>query len=267
MKNKKKGMKELEEKKDMNTGRNDDCMEESNTEAGNAMEEKNEEGGKADNSQADNSQADNSKADNSLGDGSQADNSKADNSLADNSQDVEFEPDETDDGEDGETEEAGGKKFFKKKPKADKKQEAMKQKVEELEDRVKRQMAEFENFRKRTDKEKTAMFEIGAKSVIEKILPVVDNCERGLASISEEEKGNGFADGMQMIYKQLMTELENLGVKPIEAIGQEFNPDYHNAVMQVESEEYESGIVAQELQKGYMYRESVVRHSMVAVVS
>ena len=247
MKNKKKGMKELEEKKDMNTGRNDDCMEESNTEAGNAMEEKNEEDGKADNSQAD--------------------NSKADNSLADNSQDVEFEPDETDDGEDGETEEAGGKKFFKKKPKADKKQEAMKQKVEELEDRVKRQMAEFENFRKRTDKEKTAMFEIGAKSVIEKILPVVDNFERGLASISEEEKGNGFADGMQMIYKQLMTELENLGVKPIEAIGQEFNPDYHNAVMQVESEEYESGIVAQELQKGYMYRESVVRHSMVAVVS
>ena len=257
MKNKKKGMKELEEKKDMNTGRNDDCMEESNKEAGNAMEEKNEEDGKADNSQADNSQADNG-----LGD-----DSKADNSLADNSQDVEFEPDETDDGEDGETEEAGGKKFFKKKPKADKKQEAMKQKVEELEDRVKRQMAEFENFRKRTDKEKTAMFEIGAKSVIEKILPVVDNFERGLASISEEEKGNGFADGMQMIYKQLMTELENLGVKPIEAIGQEFNPDYHNAVMQVESEEYESGIVAQELQKGYMYRESVVRHSMVAVVS
>ena len=200
-------MKELEEKKDMNTGRNDDCMEESNKEAGNAMEEKNEEDGKADNSQADNSQADNG-----LGD-----DSKADNSLADNSQDVEFEPDETDDGEDGETEEAGGKKFFKKKPKADKKQEAMKQKVEELEDRVKRQMAEFENFRKRTDKEKTAMFEIGAKSVIEKILPVVDNFERGLASISEEEKGNGFADGMQMIYKQLMTELENLGVKPIEA--------------------------------------------------
>lgn len=257
MKNKKKGMKELEEKKDMNTGRNDDCMEESNKEAGNAMEEKNEEDGQADNSQADNSQADNG-----LGD-----DSKADNSLADNSQDVEFEPDETDDGEDGETEEAGGKKFFKKKPKADKKQEAMKQKVEELEDRVKRQMAEFENFRKRTDKEKTAMFEIGAKSVIEKILPVVDNFERGLASISEEEKGNGFADGMQMIYKQLMTELENLGVKPIEAIGQEFNPDYHNAVMQVESEEYETGVIAQELQKGYTYRDGVVRHSMVAVVS
>lgn len=188
----------------------------------------------------------------------------------DNGQDAEAEMEEMaeDDEEEAEDagETAGGKKFFKKKPKADKKQDAMKQKVEELEDRVKRQMAEFENFRKRTDKEKTAMFEVGAKSVIEKILPVVDNFERGLASISEEEKGNGFADGMQMIYKQLMTELENLGVKPIEAVGQEFNPDYHNAVMQVESEEYESGIVAQELQKGYMYRESVVRHSMVAVV-
>lgn len=169
-------------------------------------------------------------------------------------------------GEDAE-EAAGGKKLFKKKAKTDKKQEALKQKIEELEDRVKRQMAEFDNFRKRTDKEKTAMYEIGAKSVIEKILPVVDNFERGLASIPEEEKGNGFADGMQMIYKQLMTELENLGVKPIEAVGQEFNPDYHNAVMQVESEEYETGIVAQELQKGYMYRDSVVRHSMVAVVS
>ena len=176
------------------------------------------------------------------------------------------------DTEDGAADQAGseettGKKLFKKKNKADKKQDALKQKIEELEDRVKRQMAEFDNFRKRTDKEKTAMYEIGAKSVIEKILPVVDNFERGLASVSEEEKGNGFADGMQMIYKQLMTELENIGVKPIEAIGQEFDPDYHNAVMQVESEEYETGIVAQELQKGYTYRDSVVRHSMVAVVS
>ena len=157
------------------------------------------------------------------------------------------------DTEDGAADQAGseettGKKLFKKKNKADKKQDALKQKIEELEDRVKRQMAEFDNFRKRTDKEKTAMYEIGAKSVIEKILPVVDNFERGLASVPEEEKGNGFADGMQMIYKQLMTELENIGVKPIEAIGQEFDPDYHNAVMQVESEEYETGIVAQELQ-------------------
>ena len=159
------------------------------------------------------------------------------------------------------------KKDKKKKEKIDKKQEALKEKIEELEDRARRQMAEFDNFRKRTEKEKSAMFETGAKSVIEKILPIVDNFERGLASVPEEEKGSAFAQGMEMIYKQLMTELENLGVKPIEAVGEEFNPDYHNAVMQVESEEYETGTVAHELQKGYMYRDSVVRHSMVAVVS
>lgn len=154
----------------------------------------------------------------------------------------------------------------KDKKKKDKKQDALKVKIEELEDRVKRQMAEFENFRKRTEKEKTAMFETGAKSVIEKILPVVDNFERGLASIPEGENDGAVAQGMQMIYKQLMTELENLDVKPIPAVGEEFNPEFHNAVMQVESEEFESGVVAQELQKGYTYRESVVRHSMVAVV-
>lgn len=159
------------------------------------------------------------------------------------------------------------KKEKKKKEKADKKQEALKEKIEELEDRVKRQMAEFENFRKRTEKEKTAMFETGAKSVIEKILPVVDNFERGLAAVPEGEKDNGFAQGMEMIYKQLMTELENMDVKPIPAVGEEFNPDFHNAVMQVESEEFDSGVIAQELQKGYTYRDSVVRHSMVAVVS
>jgi len=159
------------------------------------------------------------------------------------------------------------KKAAKKKAKADKKQDALKEKVEELEDRVKRQMAEFDNFRKRTEKEKTAMFETGAKSVIEKILPVVDNFERGLATVPENDKGNPFAEGMEMIYKQLMSELEKMDVKPIPAVGEEFNPDFHNAVMQVESEEYESGIIAQELQKGYTYRDSVVRHSMVAVVS
>lgn len=154
----------------------------------------------------------------------------------------------------------------KEKKKKDKKQDAMKEKVEELEDRVKRQMAEFDNFRKRTEKEKSAMFETGAKSVIEKILPVVDNFERGLASVSEEEKDGALAQGMQMIYKQLMTELENLDVKPIPAVGEEFNPEFHNAVMQTQSDEFESGVVAQELQKGYTYRDSVVRHSMVAVV-
>lgn len=159
------------------------------------------------------------------------------------------------------------KKLFKKKQKADKKQEALKEKIDELEDKVKRQMAEFDNFRKRSEKEKTAMFETGAKSVIEKILPVVDNFERGFASIPEEEKGTPFAEGMEMVYKQLMTELEKIEVKPIPAVGEEFDPNLHNAVMQVESDEYESGMIAQELQKGYTYRDNVVRHSMVAVVS
>lgn len=159
------------------------------------------------------------------------------------------------------------KKAAKKKSKADKKQDVLKEKIDELEDRVKRQMAEFENFRRRSEREKSAMFETGAKSVIEKILPVVDNFERGLAAIPEEEKGSAFAEGMEMIYKQLITELEKMEVKPIPAVGEEFDPDFHNAVMQVESEEYESGVIAQELQKGYTYRDSVVRHSMVAVVS
>ena len=156
-------------------------------------------------------------------------------------------------------------KLSKKKKKSEKKLEAFEERNAELEDRVKRQMAEFENFRRRTEKEKASMFEMGAKSVIEKILPVVDNFERGLASIPEEEKNSSFLEGMNMIYKQLMTELDGLGVKPIESVGKEFNPEFHNAVMQVESDQYEQGIVAQELQKGYTYRESVVRHSMVAV--
>ncbi len=163
----------------------------------------------------------------------------------------------------------GEKKAFgkgKKAKKEDKKEEAYKQKIDELEDRVKRQMAEFENFRKRTEKEKAAMYEVGAKSVIEKMLPVVDNFERGLAAIPEADKGNAFAEGMNMIYKQLMGEFEKLGVKPIEAVGTEFNPDFHNAVMQVASDDLESGMVAQELLKGYTYNDSVVRHSMVAVV-
>ena len=159
------------------------------------------------------------------------------------------------------------RKEKKKREKADKKQDALREKIEELEDRVKRQMAEFDNFRKRSEKEKTMMFETGARSVIEKILPVVDNFERGLASVPEEQKADGFAQGMEMIYKQLMTELEKMEVKPIPAVGEEFNPDFHNAVMQVESEEYESGVIAQELQKGYTYRDGVVRHSMVAVVN
>ncbi|MCI9143777.1 MAG: nucleotide exchange factor GrpE [Lachnospiraceae bacterium] len=158
------------------------------------------------------------------------------------------------------------KRAAKKQAKLDKKAQGYKDQIEQLEDRVKRQLAEFENFRNRSEKEKHAMFETGAKSVIEKILPVVDNFERGLATVPEDKKEDPFVDGMMHVYKQLLTELENIGVKPIEAVGQEFDPNLHNAVMQVESEEYESGTVAQELQKGYTYRDGVVRHSMVAVV-
>ena len=150
-----------------------------------------------------------------------------------------------------------------KKGRKDKKLEALESKNAELEDRVKRQMAEFENFRKRTEKEKSTMFEMGARSVIEKLLPVVDNFERGLASITEEQRGPVY-DGMNMIYKQLMDELDKMDVKPIEALGQPFDPNLHNAVMQVESEE--TGVVAQELQKGYTHHGNVVRHSMVSVV-
>lgn len=185
-------------------------------------------------------------------------------SEAEEAQDIEKETnsDEKTSGEDTKQDKKSGKKktFF------DKKDNKLQEKVDELEDRVKRQMAEFDNFRKRTEKEKSAMFETGAKSVIEKILPVVDNFERGLAALSEEEMKQPFAEGMNMVYKQLMTELEKLEVKPIEAVGCEFDPNLHNAVMQVESEEYETGIIAQELQKGYTYRDTVVRHSMVAVV-
>ena len=161
-----------------------------------------------------------------------------------------------------ETEEAEKEKkgFFKKKK--DKKDEQ----IEELTDKVKRQMAEFENFRKRSEKEKSQMFDLGAKTIIEKILPIVDNFERGFTTVEESDKEDAFVAGMSQVYKQLMTELEAVGVKPSEALGKEFDPEFHNAVMQVESEEYESGVVAQELMKGYTYKDTVVRHSMVAVV-
>lgn len=155
----------------------------------------------------------------------------------------------------------------KKKNKEDKKVDELKARVAELEDARLRQMAEFQNFRNRSEKEKSQMFDMGAKNVIEKILPVVDNFERGIAAIPEEEKGTAFAEGMNKIYKQLTTELDNLGVKAIDAKGKPFDPNFHNAVMQVESEELESGTVAEELQKGYTYHDTVVRHSMVSVVS
>lgn len=152
------------------------------------------------------------------------------------------------------------KGFFKKKK--DKKDEQ----IEELSDKLKRQMAEFENFRKRTEKEKTQMYDMGARCIIEKILPVIDNFERGFTMVDEEDKEDPFVVGMDKVYRQMLTELEAIGVKPIEAVGAEFNPDFHNAVMQVESDEYESGVVAQEMLKGYTYKDAVVRHSMVAVV-
>ena len=170
----------------------------------------------------------------------------------------------TEDTEDeAETEEKdAGKGLFGKRKKKDKKDE----KIEELTDRLTRQMAEFDNFRKRTDREKSQMYEVGAKDVIEKILPVIDNFERGLEAAAGEED-NPFMKGMEQIYKQLMTTLEVIGVKPIEALGKEFDPDFHNAVMHVEDEEVGENIITEEFQKGYMYRESVVRHSMVKVAN
>lgn len=159
-------------------------------------------------------------------------------------------------------EESAKKGIFGKK-----KKDPRDEKIEELTDRLQRSMAEFDNFRKRTEKEKSAMFEIGAKDIIERILPVVDNFERGLAAIPEEEKGSAFADGMEKIYKQLLKSLEEAGVKPIESVGMPFDPNFHNAVMHVEDESLGENIVSQELQKGYTYRDTVVRHSMVQVAN
>lgn len=164
-------------------------------------------------------------------------------------------PEETESGEEPE--------MLKKKKKKDK----MEEKIEELEDRVKRQMAEFDNFRKRTEKEKSHMYEVGARDVIEKILPVVDNFERGLASVPEDQKENPVIVGMDKIYNQLMTTLTDLGVEPIEAVGEEFDPNYHNAVMHVEDEELGENVVAEEFLKGYMYKDTVIRHSMVKVAN
>ena len=182
-----------------------------------------------------------------------------------NAEDAESSEEEVQDGEFVEVNEGSDQKkgfFGKKKDKKDKKDIQ----IEELTDQIRRQMAEFDNFRKRTEKEKSAMYEIGAKSVIEKILPVVDNFERGLAGV-EENSEDPFTAGMQKIYKQLISTLEALGVKPIDAVGQEFDPDFHNAVMHVEDENLRENVVAEELQKGYLYRDSVVRHSMVKVAN
>lgn len=162
---------------------------------------------------------------------------------------------------------ANGEEKKEKKGLFGKKKDPRDAQIEDLTDRLKRSMAEFDNFRKRTEKEKSAMYEIGAKDVIEKILPVVDNFERGLSTIPGDAKETPFADGMEKIYKQLLKTLDDLGVKPIEAVGKEFDPNFHNAVMHVEDESLGENIVAAELQKGYMYRETVIRHSMVQVAN
>ena len=196
----------------------------------------------------------------------EAETEAAENNQEEETKETEAQSDEAakeDEAEASGAEENKDKGLFGKKKKKDKKDEQ----IEDLNDRLRRQMAEFDNFRKRSEKEKSQMFDMGARSTIEKVLPVVDNFERGLAAVPEEQKDDAFVTGMDKIYKQLMTELDAIGVKPIEALGQEFNPDLHNAVMQVESEEYDPGVVAQELQKGYTYKDTVVRHSMVAVVS
>lgn len=196
----------------------------------------------------------------------EAETEAAENNQEEETKETEAQSDEAakeDEAEASGAEENKDKGLFGKKKKKDKKDEQ----IEDLNDRLRRQMAEFDNFRKRSEKEKSQMFDMGARSIIEKVLPVVDNFERGLAAVPEEQRDDAFVTGMDKIYKQLMTELDAIGVKPIEALGQEFNPDLHNAVMQVESEEYDPGVVAQELQKGYTYKDTVVRHSMVAVVS
>lgn len=149
------------------------------------------------------------------------------------------------------------------KEKKDKKDEQ----IEELKDRVTRQMAEFENFRKRTEKEKSQMFEVGVKTMVEKILPVVDNFERGLAQVPEDKKDDSFVEGMNMIYKQMMTAFDEIGVKPIEAVGKEFDPNLHNAVMHVDDDTLPENSIVEEFQKGYIYHDQVVRHSMVKVAN
>ena len=192
-------------------------------------------------------------------------NTEAETAEEDNTEEVmaeeAVEEDTEADAEEETDEEKSSGGFFKKKDKKDKKDAQ----IEELTDKVRRQMAEFENFRKRSEKEKTQMYEVGAKGILEKILPVVDNFERGLKGMEESE--DPFAQGMQMIYKQLMTSLEEAGVKAIEAVGQEFNPDFHNAVMHVEDDEFGENEIVEEFQKGYMYHDSVLRHSMVKVAN
>ena len=174
---------------------------------------------------------------------------------------------ETAENADAEASEADSEDPDKKKSFFKKKKYKKDEQIEELTDKVKRQMAEFDNFRKRTEKEKSQMYDMGAKTIVEKILPVIDNFERGLAAVPEDNKEDAFVVGMDKIYRQMLTVLEEAGVKPIEAVGAEFDPNFHNAVMHVEDETLGENVVAEELQKGYMYRDTVVRHSMVKVAN
>ena len=189
------------------------------------------------------------------------DTTEAEAETAENAETSAEEAEESSEGAETSGQKEEKKKGFFNRDKKDKKDE----KIAELNDRLTRQMAEFDKFRKRTEKEKQQMYGIGASEVIEKLLPIVDNFERGLAAMTDDEKNTPFAQGIELVYKQLMTTLSDLGVTPIEAVGVEFNPDFHNAVMQAPSEEYESGIVIQELQRGYVYKEKVIRYSMVMV--
>ena len=189
------------------------------------------------------------------------DTTEAEAETAENAETSAEEAEESSEGAETSGQKEEKKKGFFNRDKKDKKDE----KIAELNDRLRRQMAEFDNFGKRTEKEKQQMYGIGASEVIEKLLPIVDNFERGLAAMTDDEKNTPFAQGIELVYKQLMTTLSDLGVTPIEAVGVEFNPDFHNAVMQAPSEEYESGIVIQELQRGYVYKEKVIRYSMVMV--
>ena len=173
--------------------------------------------------------------------------------------------DEKEDAQENEKEGEPKKGLFNKKK--EKKKDKKDEQIDDLTDRLKRQMAEFENFRKRTDKEKSQMYAMGAKSIVEKVLPVIDNFERGLAAVPDEQKEDAFVDGMNKIYKQMMAMLEEAGVTPIEAVGAEFNPDFHNAVMHIEDDSFGENIIAEELQRGYLYHDTVVRHSMVKVAN
>ncbi len=179
---------------------------------------------------------------------------------------LETEPDlEITEDNSGEKSEKSVKSFFKNSK--TKELAAKDQKIEELTDRLMRTMAEFDNFRKRTDKEKSTMYDMGVKSMIEKMLPIVDNFERGFGTLTEKEKEGAFAQGIELIYKQLMTALEEIGLKPIDAVGKEFDPNLHNAVMHGEDDTLGDNIVSDEFQKGYTYHDMVVRHSMVKVVN